>query len=88
MPLGGAGEQIEQGGVQLRGDRQEYEHGGVVNTPFQSSHDVGVDTRLLSKAFLSQVALLAALPNFFTETSKDVSCARHTQDWRLRQDSV
>lgn len=88
MSLGRAGEQIEQAGVQLRGDRKEYEHGGIVNAALEAPYYVGVDTGLLCEDFLTQVALLAALPYFLTETSKNCSCARHTQDWRFGQDSV
>jgi hypothetical protein len=47
-----------------------------------------MNTRLKGKGFLTQIATLAAFPDFCTEASKDRSCARHAQDWRLGQDSV
>jgi hypothetical protein len=43
--------------------------------------------RLMRKRLLAQVSLLTAFPNFFTEASKDRSCA-HAQGSISEQDIV
>ena len=63
-------EQVQHRGVQLRGDRIENQYAGIVDTPFDAPHYIGVDSRLQRQSLLAQVPLFTAFPNFFTKASK------------------
>jgi hypothetical protein len=80
-------EQFQQRCVQLRGDRIKNQYAGIVDTPFEAPHHIGMDSRLERQSLLGQVTLLTAFPNFFTEASKYRSCA-HAQGSIRRQDAV
>jgi hypothetical protein len=82
-----AHEQFQQRYVQLRGDRMKHQYAGIVDTPFEAPHHIGMDSRLKRQILLAQVTLLTAFPNFFTEASKYRSCA-HAQGSIRRQDVV
>jgi len=46
------------------------QYAGIVDTPFDAPHHIGMDSRLKRQSLLAQVALLTAFPNFFPEASK------------------
>jgi len=48
----------------------QNQYAGIVDTPFDAPHHIGMDSRLKRQSLLAQVALLTAFPNFFTQASK------------------
>ena len=73
LPLRCSREQVLQRGVQSRRNRLENHHSGIVDTPLEPPHDVRMNACIEREPLLSQVAPLAAFPDFLTKASQNRS---------------